>query len=152
MDLPMVGCVPYYRSCTSDAFVVIQEFLGEAYWLVPIHVEVVSYLSGGAEDAFTLHYFYLCFGPSPLAPPKGGEYNVLPMWPRVGCNYSLPYRGERGLLEDGLNVHLCLVRGAIPIATRGLAGGGVRLVNKKRRVSKLSSLRCGRDSNPRPLA
>ena len=24
------------------------------------------------------------------------EYDVLPMWPQVGCNHSLPYRGGMG--------------------------------------------------------
>ena len=80
----------------SDALVVVKKFLGEAHGFVPVHIEVVAHLVSGAVDAFALHYLYFCFGPSPLAPPKGGEYNVLPMWSRVGCNYSLPYRGGLG--------------------------------------------------------
>ena len=42
----------------SDAIVVIQELLGEAHGLVPVHVEVVSHLVCGAVDALALHYLY----------------------------------------------------------------------------------------------
>lgn len=75
------------QSCTSDAFVIIQEFLGESYRLVPVHVEVVSHLSGGAEGAFSLHYFYLCF-------PTAG----------AGQSYVYPARGL-ALQGEGAFVH-----------------------------------------------
>ena len=35
------------------------------------------------------------------------------------------HRGRARSLEDGLNVHMCLGRGALPSATRGLAEEGL---------------------------
>ena len=51
------------------------------------------------------------------------------------------HRGRARSLEDGLNVHLCLGRGALPSATRGLAGEGSVLFSDAKILHKFGALR-----------
>ena len=57
----------------------------------------------------------------------------------VSCNYSPPI-GRARSLEDGLNVHLCLGRGALPSATRGLAGEGSAVYYMQLAVPKVVAI------------
>jgi hypothetical protein len=62
----------------------------------------------------------------PIPPYEGGRTDPSPAL----------LNGRTRSLEDGLNVHLCLVRGALPCATRGRSG-----YNRKHRASKTVPLR-----------
>ena len=72
----------------SDALVVVKKFLGEAYGLVPVHVEVVAYLVSGTVDAFALHYLYFR-----LPAAGAGQRYVYPA-------RGLALQGEWALVHD----------------------------------------------------
>ncbi len=79
-------------------------------------------------DTTDLHRFWFPFSHSYTLPlrvaPLGQREKVRTGTLRFPPYLLPPIQGRTRSLEDGLNVHLCLVRGAIPIATRGLAGEG----------------------------